>query len=104
VSIPGGRTAHLHLRVWVGLDARAGAGDGLRVRLVDADGSPVGDPLLVITGDGTDHPPAWRNLSLPLPEGSAGRRVAVQLEASDRRADGDATVEAAVDDVRITLD
>ncbi|MFN8621814.1 MAG: M14 family metallopeptidase [Chloroflexota bacterium] len=104
VTIPADAAAHLHLRAWVGLDARAGAGDGLTIRLVDESGAVIGDPLLVVAGDGTDHPPTWRSVSVALPPASAGQRVAVQLEATDDPSDGDATVETGVDDVRITLD
>ena len=95
-----GRTG-LRLRTWVGLDAAAGAGDGLTIHLVDADGQPIGDPMLVLTGDGTSRPPAWRRLAVDLPAEAAGRRVAIQLVVTDAAADGDATVEAAVDDVRV---
>ena len=59
--LPDDRAATLRLRYWVGLDAAAGPLDGLTVRLVDAAGEPVGGPLLVVAGDGTDRAPAWRD-------------------------------------------
>jgi hypothetical protein len=98
-DVPGSR---LHLDAWVGLDAAAGPGDGFEVRLVDAGGARIGDPLLVITGDGADHPPAWQAWSLALPAEAAGRQVAIELRARDATDDGDATVEVGVDDVRVT--
>jgi len=100
-GLPDGKASALRLRAWVGLDAAAGADDGLVIRIVDAGGAPIGDPLLVVTGDGTERPPAWRWLTVDLPPGTAGRRVAIELVATDATADGDATVEAAVDDVRV---
>ena len=100
--VPDG-TATLRLRYWVGSDALAGSGDGLVVRLVDEDGSPIGGPLLTVGGTGAERLPAWRWLRVSLPGAAAGRRVAIEVIARDDGADGDATVEAAIDDVRVTV-
>ncbi len=94
--------AMLRLRAWVGLDAAAGAEDGLEIRLVDAAGGPLGGALVRITGDGTGRAPAWRRIAVRLPDAAAGRRVAIELRARDAGDDGDATVEVGVDDVRVT--
>lgn len=102
--MPEGRTATLRLRYWLGLDARAGAGDRLTVRLVDASGAAIGAPLLEIAGDGTQREPMWRGLRAGLPPEAGGQRVAVEIEARDDAGGGDATVEAGVDTVRVTLD
>jgi hypothetical protein len=117
VDVDGGRTtvrsplfrlpqagrATLRLRYWVGSDARAGAADGLTIRLVGDDGSAI-TTLLSVAGSGTDRLPAWRTLVAPLPAGAMGRRVAVELIARDDPTDGDAAVEAGVDSVRVTLE
>jgi hypothetical protein len=115
VDVDGGRTtvrspafrlpagpATLRLRAWVGLSAAAGPGDVVQVRLVDADGALAPATLFEAAGDGTDQVPAWRRLALPLPERFAGARAALELVAVDDPADGDATVEAAIDDPRVT--
>jgi len=102
--VPEGRTATLRLRYWLGLDARAGAGDSLTVRLVDASGVAIGPPLLEIVGDGTEHGPLWRKLAAVLPPEAGGQQVAVEIGARDDDGGGDATVEAGVDTVRLTLD
>lgn len=102
--LPEGRTATLRLRYWFGLDARAGAGDSLTVRLVDAAGTVIGTPLLEIAGDGSGRGPMWRKLAAVLPPETAGLQVAVEIEARDDDGGGDATVEAGVDTVRVTLD
>lgn len=101
--LPDERIATLRLRYWVGMDAAAGPDDGLSVHLVDTSGSPIGGPLLDVTGDGTDRPPRWRTLEVVLPAGAAGSRVAIELVARDHAGDGDATVEAAVDAIRVTV-
>jgi hypothetical protein len=99
--LPEATSATLHFRWWTGLDAAAGPRDGLTVRLVDEDGAPIGDPLLRVAGDGSARLTTWRTAAIRLPRGTAGRRVAIQLEARD--AGGDATVEAGIDSVRVTV-
>lgn len=101
IRLPEAATATLRFRWWTGLDAAAGPRDGLTVRLVDENGSPIGHPLFRVTGDGTARLTAWRTAAIVLPPGTAGRRVAIQLEARD--AGGDATVEAGIDSVRVTV-
>jgi hypothetical protein len=99
--LPDDGRARLHLRWWLGHDRQAGPNDGLRVRLVDPDGVEL-TTLLEVSGDGSRREPAWRSLSVRVPGELAGQRVGVLLEAAD--AGDDATVEAGVDDVRVTLD
>ena len=89
----------LHLNYWVGLGAGATSADGFRVQLVNATGTPLAT-LLTVSGDGTNHAPAWRVLNSTIPAGSLGQDVAIQVQATD--ANGDATVEAGIDDVRVT--
>jgi aminopeptidase S len=102
--LPDSGTATLRLRYWVGLGANAGSNDGLTVRLVDESGDQVGADLLTVTGDGAERVPTWKSLVIRLPGAAMGRRVAVELIARDDPKDGDATVEAGVDGVRVTLD
>jgi len=97
--LPSSGRATLRLRYWVGLGARARAGDGFSVHLVDADGRRL-VTLLRVRGDGHRHEPRWQSLVRALPARLEGRRVAVQLEAVDTAAD--AMVEAGVDQVRVT--
>jgi carboxypeptidase T len=99
ITLPAGGQATLRMRYWVGLSGAATSQDGLRVRLVDRDGQPLAT-LLEISGSGSKRKPAWRSLVRPLPNDLGVRRVAVELVAVD--AGDDATVEAAVDDVRVT--
>lgn len=104
-TLPAGAAATLRLRYWVGLDAKAGPGEGLVVRLVDARGVPIpgAETLLEVDGDGADHAPAWTTLAAALPASTRGTTVAIELVARDGAGDGDATVEAGVDDVRVTV-
>lgn len=99
--LPEGKTATLRFRWWVGLDATATADDGLTVRLMDETGAPIGDPLFSVVGDGTQRLTGWRTAAITLPAVTAGARVAVQVEARD--AGDDATVEAGIDTVRVTV-
>ena len=99
--LPDDGRARLHLRWWLGHDRDAGPNDGLRVHLVDADGDQL-TTLLEVSGDGKRREPVWRKLTARIPSELAGQRVGVLLEAAD--AGDDATVEAGVDDVRVTLD
>jgi hypothetical protein len=69
--------------------------------LVDADGTPVAT-LAEFMGAGTRREPRWRSLERAVPEELAGRRLAIQLVAIDEGPDS--TVEAGVDQVRITTD
>ncbi len=99
--LPEGRTATLRLRYWTGLDAGADPTDGLTIRIVDEHGEPIGDPLLVVGGTGKTVLSRWWGLAVDLPPATAGRRVAIVVEARD--GGGDATVEAGIDTVRVTL-
>jgi murein tripeptide amidase MpaA len=98
--LPAEATAELRFRYWVGLDAAAGQADGLRVRLVDAETGELLWRALRIDGDGTDQAAEWRSAAIPIPGELAGRTVAIELLAVDDPS-ADATVEAAVDDVRV---
>jgi hypothetical protein len=101
IRLPDDATATLRLRYWVGMSSAADADDRFRVRLVDpASGDTLG-LALAIDGDRRSHMPTWRSLAFPIPSELRGARVAIELVAVD--AHGDATVEAAVDDVRITV-
>jgi hypothetical protein len=100
--LPDAPGSRLHLRAWAAFDAAAGPQDGLEVRLVDAGGDPIGPVLLAIRGDGTGRTPAWKAYRITLPAAAAGREVAIELRARDAAADGDATVEIGIDDVRVT--
>jgi hypothetical protein len=101
VRLPEDATATLRLRYWVGMSGAADGDDRFRVRLVDAsDGAPLAQALAV-DGDGRAHRPRWRSLAYRIPTELRGRRVAIELVAVD--AGRDATVEAGVDDVRITV-
>jgi hypothetical protein len=83
------------------MSATATSRDRFRVRLVDpSDGSTLAQALAV-DGDGRARTPRWRTLAYRIPNELRGRRVAIELVAVD--AGRDATVEAGVDDVRITL-
>ncbi len=92
-------TSSLHLRYWVGLGADATAGDGLSVQLVTTTGTILAT-LLTVSGDGAQHDPGWRVLNSTMPAASLGQDVAIQVQASD--ASADSTVEAGIDDVRVT--
>ena len=100
-TMPADGQARLRLRYWVGLNAKAGSGDGFAVRVVDRDGNRL-QTLLRVRGDGTKRKPAWRSLVKRLPGGLAGQRLAIEVEAVDNGRD--AIVEAAVDQVRVTAD
>ena len=84
---------------WVGLGADATAADKFVVRLVGTDGIPLATALTV-TGDGTNHLPHWQSLAYAIPQTFAGQDVAMELMAVD--AGADSTVEAGVDEVRVT--
>lgn len=99
IRLPDDRTATLRLRYWVGLGRSATAADGLRVHLVDRDGRRL-LTLLGVSGTGTRREPRWKSLRRTLPADLRGRQVAIELEAVDK-GEG-ATVEAAVDELRIT--
>jgi hypothetical protein len=99
--VPDDGIATLRLSWWLGHSADAGPDDGLRVHLVDADGTRLAT-LLSVSGSGQRRVPAWRGYAARLPEGLGGRRVAIELHARD--AGPDATLEAGVDQVRVTAD
>ncbi len=88
----------LVLAVGVG---NATAQDGLRIHLVDAAGARL-TTLLKVSGDRTRRTPKWKALNVRLPGGLGGRDVAIELVAVD--AGGGSTVEAGVDQVRVTTD
>ena len=94
----------LRLRYWVGLDAAAGPLDGLTVRLVDAAGAAG---RRTAAGGGRRRGRPGARVAHPGRRAAgrvAGQRVAIELEARDDPGDGDATVEAAIDDPRVTLE
>ena len=98
--LPGAKAATLRLRYWVGLGADAGAADGLPVRLVDP---ATGDELATrstCAATASAHLRPGTGSSTPVPAALRGRWVAIELEAVDA---GAGTVEAGVDDVRVTL-
>jgi hypothetical protein len=101
VDIPSTGRPTLRLRYWLGLSPSAGQHDGLRVHLVDGDGVRVAT-LATVSGDRTRRVPRWRRIERALPAETAGQRLAIQLVAVDEGRDS--TVEAGVDDVRITAD
>ena len=85
----------------MGLGAAADAADGLTIQLVRPATGDVLATALEVHGDGAEHAPGWRTLSYTIPAALAGSRVAVELVATDA-GPTDATVEAGVDDVRVT--
>ncbi|MEZ4597414.1 MAG: M14 family metallopeptidase [Chloroflexota bacterium] len=101
IRLPADATATLRLRYWVGMSSAADAADRFRVRLVDPGDGDILATALAIDGDGRSHRPAWRSLAFPVPGELRGARVAVELVAVD--SGRDATVEAGVDDVQITV-
>ncbi|MFO7532283.1 MAG: M14 family metallopeptidase [Candidatus Limnocylindrales bacterium] len=101
ITLPANGKATLRMRYWVGLGATATAADGLRVHVVDRDGQRLAT-LLQVSGTGSKRKPAWKSLVQPLPSDLGVQRVAIELVAVD--ADDDATVEAAVDEVRVSAD
>jgi carboxypeptidase T len=93
------RASSLHLRYWVGMGADATTRDRVRVRLVGRDGAALATALTV-RGSGRGRAPRWRTLDYRIPVRLAGRDVAIELVATD--AGRDSTVEAGVDEVRVT--
>jgi hypothetical protein len=84
----------------VGMSAGATSDDRFRVRLVRPSDGKTLATALTIEGHGS-RTPAWKSLSWSIPESLRGKKVAVELSAADTGSD--ATVEAGVDDVRITV-
>jgi carboxypeptidase T len=101
VHLPSGRAATLRLRYWVGMSTDATSRDRFRVRLVRASDGHVLANALAVTGTGGPLRPHWRQLAFAIPAALRGEDVAVELYAVD--SGRDATVEAGVDDVRITV-
>jgi murein tripeptide amidase MpaA len=99
IRVPRDRGATLRLSWWLGLSADAEPEDGFRVHVVDASGSRRAT-LLEVSGTGERREPRWRGFSAVLPDELAGEQVAIELEAVDSGADS--TVEAGVDQVRVT--
>jgi hypothetical protein len=93
------RPSSLHLSYWVGLGAGTSGRDRFLVRLTGPDGRVVATALTV-RGNGRDRSPSWRGLDYRIPSALAGRRIAIELVATD--AGTDSIVEAGVDQVRIT--
>jgi hypothetical protein len=99
--VPADGKAKLRLRYWVGLAANADAEDGLRIHLVDKSGSRIAK-VLDVSGDGSKRRPAWRGFTTDVPSGLAGQQLAIEVVAVD--GGPDSTVEAAIDQVRVTAD
>jgi len=101
IHLPSNTAATLRLRYWVGMSDDAGTGDRFRVRLVrPSDGRVLATALTVSGGSGA-RTPGWTSLTWSIPASLRGKNVAVELLASD--GGSGATVEAGVDDVRITV-
>ena len=100
IHLPSSRAATLRLRYWVGMSTDATAHDRFRILLVRPSDGHVLASALTVTGAGGARRPRWRHLAFAIPASLRGDDVAVQLYAAD--AGADATVEAGVDDVRIT--
>ena len=98
IQLPAGAST-LHLSYWVGMGANATSVDRFAVRLVAADGTRLATALVVV-GDGIAHAPAWKTLTFAIPAALAGKTVAIELFARD--AGTPSTVEAGVDQARIT--
>ena len=101
VRLPAGQAATLRLRYWTGMSSAAGADDRFAVRIIGTGTTGVLFTALTVAGDGTTHLPTWRTLRVALPPSLDGQEVAVQLMVAD--AGPDASIEAGVDDVRITV-
>ena len=100
IRLPSGKDASLKLRYWVGMSAGATSDDRFRVRLVRPSDGKTLATALTIEGHGS-RTPVWKSLSWSIPESLRGKKVAVELWAADTGSD--TTVEAGVDDVRITV-
>jgi carboxypeptidase T len=100
-ELPADRLATLRLRAALTMDAGAQPGDGLHVHLVGAGGARLVTLTSVVPRAPTEAV-RWQSLSLSIPAELAGTRLAVEVEARD--AGADTLVEAAVDQVRVTLD
>ncbi len=101
IRLPDDATATLRLRYWVGMSGATTPADRFRVRLVDPTADTILATALAVDGDGQPHAPRWRSLAYRIPDELRGRRVAIELVAVDAGRDG--TVEAGVDDVRVTV-
>ncbi len=100
IHLPASKAATLRLRYWVGMSAGAGTNDRFRVRIVRPSDGHVLATALTVSG-GRARKPTWSSLSFAIPAALRGDDVAVELTAVD--AGSGATVEAGVDDVRITV-
>ena len=101
IHLPSSKAATLRLRYWVGMSADATAHDRFRVLLVRPSDGHMLATALTATGTGGARRPPGTDLRFAIPSALRGEDVAVQLYAAD--AGADATVEAGVDDVRITV-
>lgn len=101
IHLPSSTAATLRLRYWVGMSTDATAHDRFRIVLVRPSDGHVLASALTVTGTGGSRQPTWRTLRFAIPASLRGEDIAVQLYAAD--AGADATIEAGVDDVRITV-
>lgn len=100
IHLPSGKAATLRLRYWVGMSSASTNGDRFRVRLVRPSSDKIIATPLSVDG-GPARTPHWKTLTWSIPRPLRGTDVAVELMATDTG--GDATIEAGVDDVRITV-
>ena len=98
-TVPAHGRSRVKLRYWVGLSVKAGASDGLAIRLVDGAGRRV-KVLHKVSGNGRRQRTIWRAIDKPIPSSLAGQRLALEIEAVD--AGADSMVEAGIDQVRVT--
>ena len=98
MALPSGATT-LRFRYRAALSANAAASDGLMVQLIAPNGQ-VRWRALAVHGTGTARSLGWHAATLPIPASLRGTSVAIEFTATDDGADS--TVEAGIDDVRIT--
>lgn len=97
IDLPASETATLRLRYSLAHDATAGPEDGFRVAIISAGSRSVVFEDLAAANDRDGR---WQALAIDLTTW-AGQQVRVQFEAFDMA--GPDLLEAAVDDVRVTL-
>jgi hypothetical protein len=98
VPLPPG-PATLHFRYRARLSGNAAATDGLTVALVAPNGQ-VRWTAFGVHGNGSSRSIGWTEVDLSIPASVRNQSVAIQFSATDGGVDS--TVEAGVDDVRIT--
>jgi hypothetical protein len=101
--IPGGAQATLRMRYSVGMGAVATEADRFRVVLVDPASGEHRFVALAVEGSGVRQDPGWRSLVFTIPVARRDRRLAIELVAIDGPG-GDAALEAAVENPRVTLE